>query len=72
MENVLDEIIRKLRTNTFTQVPSVIYMNFKNYNKLQDEIQEMTLDYNSSTIVALGQLSVVVDIDLTDEIIEIL
>lgn len=51
--------------------PQIIYVNFNTYNKLQEEIQEMQLDYNSSTILALGNIQLVIDLDLKDDEIKI-
>lgn len=51
--------------------PQIIYVNFNTYNKLQEEIQKMQLDYNSSTILALGSIKLVIDLDLKDDEIKI-
>ena len=62
-------MINQLRICPFD--PQIIYVNFNTYNKLQEEIQEMQLDYNSSTILALGNIQLVIDLDLKDNEIKI-
>ena len=69
MEWFLDKIVNQLRICPFN--PQIIYINFNTYNKLQEEIQEMQLDYNSSTILALGNIQLVIDLDLKDNEIKI-
>ena len=62
-------MINQLRVCSFN--PQIIYVNFNTYNKLQEEIQKMKLDYNSSTILALGSIKLVIDLDLKDDEIKI-
>lgn len=62
-------MINQLRMCPFN--PQIIYVNFNTYNKLQEEIQKMQLDYNSSTILALGSIKLVIDLDLKDDEIKI-
>ena len=62
-------MINQLRMCPFN--PQIIYVNFNTYNKLQEEIQKMQLDYNSSTILALGNIQLVIDLDLKDNEIKI-
>lgn len=70
MEWLLDKIVNQLRITPFN--PTIIYVNFNTYSKLQDEIQEMNIDYNSPTIIALGNICLVIDQDLQDEEIKIM
>ena len=69
MEWFLDKIVNQLRICPFN--PQIIYVNFNTYNKLQEEIQEMQLDYNSLTISALSNIQLVIDLDLKDDEIKI-